>query len=111
MHSRLRAAGCALSCQLVALQVYFFAFCCVSAAITRRHRRRRLPPLLHLLLQARVLLRLNRPVDVTERGLVFVQNFLTMLAAKEAAGLLKPWFKEVNTVFIFGSVTQSVQDL
>jgi hypothetical protein len=53
--------------------------------------------LLCLLLQARVLLRLNRPVDVTERGLVFVQNFLTMLAAKEAAGLLKPWFKEVRT--------------
>jgi hypothetical protein len=48
-----------------------------------------------LLLQARVLLKLNRPVDVAERGLVFVQNFLTLLAAKEAAGQVKPWFKEV----------------
>lgn len=52
--------------------------------------------LLCLSRQARVLLRLNRPVDVTERGLVFVQNFLSLLAAKEAAGLLKPWFKEVR---------------
>jgi hypothetical protein len=46
--------------------------------------------------QARVLLRLGRPVDVAERGLVFVQNFLALLAAKEAAGLIKPWFKEVR---------------
>jgi hypothetical protein len=53
-----------------------------------------LVPLWHL--QARVLLRLNRPVDVAERGLVFVQNFLGLLAAKEAAGHLKPWFKEVR---------------
>jgi hypothetical protein len=43
-----------------------------------------------------VLLRLNRPVDVAERGLVFVQNFLGLLAAKEAAGQLKPWLKEVR---------------
>lgn len=42
-----------------------------------------------------MLLKLNRPVDVAERGLVFVQNFLTLLAAKEAAGQVKPWFKEV----------------
>lgn len=57
------------------------------------------PPLLStplvLPLQARVLLKLNRPVDVAERGLVFVQNFLPLLAAKEAAGQVKPWFKEV----------------
>lgn len=46
--------------------------------------------------QARVLLRLNRPVDVAERGLVFVQNFLSLLAVKEAAGQVKPWFKEVG---------------
>lgn len=52
--------------------------------------------LLGLLPQARVLLRLNRPVDVAERGLVFVQNFLSLLAAKEAAGQLKPWLKEVT---------------
>ncbi|WIA35160.1 hypothetical protein OEZ86_003632 [Tetradesmus obliquus] len=44
--------------------------------------------------QARVLLRLGRPVDVAERGLVFVQHFLGILAAREAAGLVKPWFKE-----------------
>jgi hypothetical protein len=43
-----------------------------------------------------VLLRLGRPVDVAERGLVFVQNFLAILAAREAAGLIKPWFKEVR---------------
>jgi len=59
-----------------------------------------LPPTLLLLLplppKARVLLRLNRPVDVAERGLVFIQNFLTLLAAKEAAGQIKPWFKEVR---------------
>jgi hypothetical protein len=48
------------------------------------------------LLKARVLLRLGRPVDVAERGLVFVQNFLAILAAREAAGLIKPWFKEVG---------------
>jgi hypothetical protein len=52
--------------------------------------------LLGRMLQARVLLRLNRPVDVAERGLVFVQNFLGLLAAKEAAGQLKPWLKEVR---------------
>jgi hypothetical protein len=56
-------------------------------------------PLLLLLLQARVLLRLGRPVDVAERGLVFVQNFLAILAAREAAGLIKPWFKEVCLKF------------
>jgi hypothetical protein len=48
------------------------------------------------LAQARVLLRLGRPVDVAERGLVFIQNFLAILAAKEAAGKVKPWFKEVR---------------
>ncbi|KAF6250949.1 hypothetical protein COO60DRAFT_1645717 [Scenedesmus sp. NREL 46B-D3] len=47
--------------------------------------------------QARVLLRLGRPVDVAERGLVFVQNFLAILASREAAGLIKPWFKECWT--------------
>lgn len=46
--------------------------------------------------QARVLLRLGRPVDVAERGLMFVQNFLAILAAREAAGQIKPWFKEVG---------------
>lgn len=54
-----------------------------------------------------MLLRLNRPVDVAERGLVFVQNFLTLLAAKEAAGQLRPWFKEVREVMsetAFGKV-------
>eukprot|EP00879_Flechtneria_rotunda_P024943 GHRR01026470.1.p1 GENE.GHRR01026470.1~~GHRR01026470.1.p1 ORF type:complete len:429 (+),score=155.71 GHRR01026470.1:52-1338(+) len=44
--------------------------------------------------QARVLLRLGRPIDVAERGLVFVQNFLAILAAREAAGQIRPWFKE-----------------
>lgn len=56
------------------------------------------------LLQARVLLRLNRPVDVAERGLVFVQNFLGLLAAKEAAGQLKPWLKEVRGRELCGGV-------
>ena len=42
-----------------------------------------------------MLLRLGRPADVAERGLVFVQNVLQLLAAREAAGLLRPLFKEV----------------
>ena len=46
--------------------------------------------------QARVLLRCGRPLDVAERGLVFVQNFLSLLAEKEEAGQLRPWFKEVS---------------
>lgn len=46
--------------------------------------------------QARVLLRLGRPVDVAERGLVFVQNFLALLRDREAAGLIRPFFKEVR---------------
>eukprot|EP00878_Enallax_costatus_P028549 GHUV01030842.1.p1 GENE.GHUV01030842.1~~GHUV01030842.1.p1 ORF type:complete len:447 (+),score=91.95 GHUV01030842.1:177-1517(+) len=51
--------------------------------------------------QARVLLRLGRPVDVAERGLVFIQNFLAILAAREAAGQVKPWFKEVGRTTLF----------
>jgi hypothetical protein len=54
-----------------------------------------------------VLLRLGRPVDVAERGLVFVQNFLAILAAREAAGLIKPWFKEVRTKSNFSNASLS----
>jgi hypothetical protein len=49
-----------------------------------------------IICQARVLLHLGRPLDVAERGLVFVQNFLGLLAAREGAGALRPWFKEVG---------------
>ncbi len=52
--------------------------------------------LMAVCLQARVLLRLGRPVDVAERGLVFVQNFLQLLAGEEEEGSVKPLFKEVG---------------
>jgi hypothetical protein len=47
-------------------------------------------------MQARVLLRLGRPLEVAERGLNFIQNFLELLAAREESGQLRPWFKEVG---------------
>lgn len=56
------------------------------------HAQTTAPPLL----QARTLLHLGRPLDVAERGLVFVQTFLQLLAEREAAGQLRPWFKEVR---------------
>jgi hypothetical protein len=43
-----------------------------------------------------VLLHLGRPLDVAERGLVFIQSFLQLLAEREACGALRPWFKEVR---------------
>ena len=46
--------------------------------------------------QARVLLRLGRVLDVAERGLAFIQSLLQLLAEKQAAGLVRPWFKEVR---------------
>lgn len=50
-----------------------------------------------------MLLHLGRPLDVAERGLVFVQNFLQLLAEREAAGQLRPWFKEVGVTVTIAS--------
>jgi hypothetical protein len=47
---------------------------------------------------------------VAERGLVFVQNFLSLLAEKEAAGQLRPWFKEVRQKESTSSVLSVLRD-
>lgn len=49
--------------------------------------------------QARSLLRLGRYVEVSEKGLGFIEGMYAMLAGHEAGGALRRHFKEAGSKF------------
>lgn len=53
------------------------------------------------LVQARLLLRLGRPIDVADRGLRFVRAMEALLEVHQSDGELRPMFKEVSLVSHF----------